>query len=100
MMACFFIAPINKALNNDELSHAFNIVEIMKLYWKMGIFKAIFSITLAFLSINLVVAPILNWGILDASKLLDFLISFIFTPIILMFTTKFLCLSAKEAANA
>ena len=98
-LICFLIAPINKAINDDKLIHAFKIHDLLKLYHKMGLSNAICSIILGITGFNLVVAPILNWGILDTYKFFEFLISFLLSPLILLFTTRFLSLSVKEVAD-
>ncbi len=98
-LICFLIAPINKAINDDKLIHAFKIHDLLKLYHKMGLSNAICSIILGITGFNLVVAPILNWGILDTYKFFEFLISFLLSPLLLLFTTRFLSLSVKEVAD-
>ena len=92
----FFGAAVNKALHNDRFISALNFIEIGKFYLKIGAKRTIALIIVGVISINFIEISVMDIGIYDFAKIIDFLINFIFSPIMLLFMTRLTALIGKE----
>lgn len=95
----FFGAAINKVLHGGKFLSAFNIIEIFKLYLKMGILQTIFLAIIGTVNLNIVVSCVLDLGILNVNHFLDYVISFFLSPAILLFVTRLMALCGKIAVK-
>lgn len=92
----FFGFGIYKALNGGKFFSGFNIPGIFRLYFKMGILQTIFLIIVGSISMNLTYSCVLDLGIFRTYHILDFIISFILNPILLLFMTRLIALCGRE----
>ncbi|WP_407381743.1 DUF4013 domain-containing protein [Methanobrevibacter sp.] len=97
---CFFGAAINKALNDGKMKSAFNIKEILRLYYKLGIFETLFIIIIESISLNIVISCILDLGILRSLPSIDFILSLIVSPIFLLFTTRLFSMCVRQSLTS
>ena len=98
-MAIYFLsfgAVINKALHDDKFISAFNLIEISRLYLKIGLKRTILLIIIGTVSINFIIGSVLELGIYDFAQYLDFIINFIVNPILILFLTRLSGLIGKE----
>ncbi|MBR0059497.1 MAG: DUF4013 domain-containing protein [Methanobrevibacter sp.] len=98
-MAIYFLsfgAVINKALHDDKFISAFNLIEIGRLYLKIGLKRTILLIIIGTVSINFIITSVIELGIYDFAQYLDFIINFIVNPILILFLTRLSGLIGKE----
>ena len=93
----FFGATIYKAQQGGKFLSAFNIIGILRLYYKIGILETIFLIILGSISFNLIYSCVFNLGIFETKHFIDFITSFFINPIILLFITRLMASCGREA---
>ena len=96
----FIASAINKTLHGGKFLSGFNIVEIFRLYKKIGLKESIFLIVVGAISLNLVYSCIFDLSIFsEATYIIDFLASFILNPILLLFITRLTASCGREATR-
>ena len=95
----FFGAAINKVLHGGRFLSAFNAIEIIKYYIKIGLKRTLAIIIFGTISLNFIACSVFDYGSIDLVNTIDFLINFILSPIILLFITRLIALSGKEVSN-
>ncbi|WP_296861150.1 DUF4013 domain-containing protein [uncultured Methanobrevibacter sp.] len=93
----FFGYAINKALHGSKFLSAFNIIEIFKLYYKIGIVQSIFLFIVGSISLNIMYTCVFNIGIFQPTRFIEFILSFFINPILLLFITRLMALCGREA---
>lgn len=92
----FFGAVINKALHNDKFISAFNIIEIVRFYSKIGIIRTAILIIIGSISMNLIICSVLDLGIYNFAQYIDIIINLFINPILILFLTRLTALIGKE----
>lgn len=88
---------INKALHGSKFFSAFNIIDIFKLYYKIGIKKSIFLFIIGGTSLNIMYTCVFNVGIFQPTRFIEFILSFFINPVIMLFLTRLIALCGREA---
>ena len=94
----FLIASgINKVLHGGKFLSGLNFIEILKLYYKIGLKESIFLIVAGGISINILYRAIFNLNIFAANNnIIDYSVSFIINPILILFITRLIALCGRE----
>lgn len=94
----FLIASgINKVLHGGKFLSGLNFIEILKLYYKIGLKESIFLIVAGGISINILYRAIFNLNIFAVNNnIIDYSVSFIINPILILFITRLIALCGRE----
>lgn len=93
----FFGYAINKALHGSKFFSAFNIIEIFKLYYKIGFVQSIFLFIIGTISLNIMYTCVFNVGIFQPTRFIEFILSFFINPVLMLFLTRLIALCGQEA---
>ena len=92
----FFGAAINKVLHDDKFISAFNLIEIVRFYSKIGIIRTAILIIIGSISMNFIIGSVLDLGIYNFAQYIDLLINLFINPILILFLTRLTALIGKE----
>lgn len=95
----FLGSAINKALHGGKFLSGFNFIEILKLYYKMGLKQSIYLVIVGTISIFLFCSCVFDLSILKTARIIDFLISFFLNPILLLYLTRLMALCGRETIH-
>lgn len=96
----FIASSINKVLHEGKFKSAFNLIEIFSFYKTIGFKDTLFLIVIGFIGYGLIVECVFDKGVLNLTHLLQVIVSFFLSPILLLFMTRLMALFGKDAANA
>lgn len=89
-------SPIYKALHGCKFKSGFNVIGIMKLYYKMSLSKFIIMMIVLLVCENIIFSVALNRGVFETHHILEFIFSFFLAPILLLFETRLISICGKE----